>query len=228
MKMTKDRMTECEKNWGGETALLYNAEWVRRLDVLLADERVSRYPVVKRRLQGMRRHAIKVEQQRLRKIQECFDGKYDIHAPYIRVTHAHALHGGWGNMPRAWCCPSKGYNQKDSMCPFCKEDYRNRFASDKLRYDGPADEVYWNGVPKADESLAKSWGDLNLVTVWHDFNDPATQEQSHDCAVFAAAVVRYLNMQMTPRGDRWDTFYMVLVDGQFVKVEEKLEIRLGE
>ena len=57
INMTKDRMTECEKNWGDG---LYNAEWVRRLDVLLADERVSRYPVVKRRLQGMRRHAVKV------------------------------------------------------------------------------------------------------------------------------------------------------------------------
>jgi len=227
--MTKDEMTECEKKWGGEDSRLYNAEWVRRIDVLLADERVSQYPVVKRRLQGMRRHAIKVEQQRLDHIQQCLDGKYDIHAPYKSVTHAHGLYGGWGNIPRAWCCPSKGYNQTDSMCPFCKEDYRtDAFTSDKLRYDGPTDKVYWTGVPMADRSLAKSWGDLNLDTVWHDFNDPATQEQSHDCAVFAAAVGRYLNIRMTPWGDRWDTFYMVLVDGQFVKVEEKLEMRLGE
>jgi hypothetical protein len=185
MKMTKDRMTECEKNWGGETALLYNAEWVRRLDVLLAMRGYHDTLSSSDDFKVCAATPSRLSNKRLRKIQECFDGKYDIHAPYIRVTHAHALHGGWGNMPRAWCCPSKGYNQKDSMCPFCKEDYRNRFASDKLRYDGPADEVYWNGVPKADESLAKSWGDLNLVTVWHDFNDPATQEQSHDCAVFA-------------------------------------------
>ena len=79
--MTKDIMTDCEKKWGGEGSRLYNAEWVRRIDVLLADERVSQYPAVKRRLQGMRRHAIKVEKQRLEKIQECFDGKYNIHAP---------------------------------------------------------------------------------------------------------------------------------------------------
>jgi len=222
-------MTECEKKWGGESTRLYNAEWVRRLDVLLADERVSRYPVVKRRLQGMRRHAIKVEQQRLDHIQQCLDGKYNIHAPWARIREAHALYGYYAKAPRAWCCPSKGYKQKDSMCPFCKEDYRtDYFTSDKLRYDGPADGKYWTGVKRADQSLAKSWGDLNLDTLYHDFNDPATQEQSHDCAVFVAAVVRYLNIQMTPQGERWDTFYMVLVDGQFVKVEEKLEIRLGE
>lgn len=227
--MTKDEMNECEKKWGGEGTRLYNAEWVRRLDVLLADERVSQYPVVKRRLQGMRRHAIKVEQQRLRKIQECFDGKYNIHAPYERITHAHGLYGYFRTQPRAWCCPSKSPKQTDSMCPFCMEDFATEaFTSDKLRYDGLADGKYWTGVKRADRSLAKSWGDLNLNVNRYDFNDPATQEQSHDCAVFAAAVGRYLNIQMTEQGERWDTFYMVLVDGQFVKVEEKLEMRLGE
>jgi len=211
--MTEDRMTECEKKWGGEGSRLYNAEWVRRLDVLLADERVSRYPVVKRRLQGMRRHAIKVEQQRLTKIQECFDGKYNMHAPYERITHAHGLYGYFRTQARAWLCASKTFTQTDSMCPFCMEDFATEaFTSDKLRYDCPA----------------KSWGDLNLNVNRYDFNDPAIKEQSHDCAVFAAAVNRYLNIRMTPDGDRWDTFYMVLVDGQFVKVEEKLEMRLGE
>lgn len=222
--MTKT-MKEAEKNWGDG---LYNAEWVRRIDVLLADERVSRYPVVKRRLQGMRRHAIKVEAQRLDKIQQYFDGKYNMDDNWTRIRHAHGLYGHFRTQPKAWCCPSKSYKQTDSMCPFCMEDFATEsFTSDKLHYDGPADKKYWTGVPMADRSMAKSWGDLNLNVNRYDFNDPATQEQSHDCAVFAAAVAHYLEIRMTGWGDRWDTFYMVLVDGQFVKVEEKLEIKLG-
>ena len=171
--MTKDRMTECEKNWGDG---LYNAEWVRRLDVLLADERVSRYPVVKRRLQGMRRHAVKVEQERLIKIQECFDGKYNIHSPWTRIRHAHGLYGYFRTQPRALLCNSKNLRQTESMCPFCMEDFATEaFTSDKLRYDGPADEKYANGMPQADRSLAKSWGDLNLNVNRYYFNDPAIQ-----------------------------------------------------
>lgn len=197
-------MADCVEKWGGETARLYNAEWVRRIDVLLADERVSQYPAVKRRLQGMRRHAIKVEKQRLDKIQECFDGEYNMYAPYERITHAHGLYGRFRTQPRAWLCPSKTPKQTDSMCPFCMEDFATEgFTSDKLCYD----------------AFANSWGDLNLNVNRYDFNDPATQEQAHECAVFAAAVYRYLHFGVRRDGTCSHNYYMVLTEGQFHEVK---------
>lgn len=191
---------ECEARWGDGTEV---KNWVRRIDVVLADERVSKYPAVKRRLQKMRRHALKCDQERLAHIQQCKDGLYT-HTKWSSQRYANQ-HFGRPNSNMWWCCPTKNRKQHEASCPFCQDDWRTiANVSERLT-------ATWT----ESDNVAESWNDLSTPTnpYTHDFSDPAIQDASRDCVVLAGVSFFIGNDGMTD-----NKFYLVLVDGKFVKV----------
>ena len=191
---------ECEAQWGdGE----YEKSWIYRIDVVLADERVSKYPVVKQRLLSIRRHALKCNKERLHFIQMCKNGLYDEKVKWSKRRKS-ANHLGLQNESKWWCCPTK-YGRHEASCPFCQDDWRTmQVISQKLTQA-------WEGSGV----LVKSWDDLTIKNhpYTHDFSDPAIQKDSINCAILAG-VSCYLK-----QGE--NAFYYVLVNGEFVKVKPK-------
>jgi hypothetical protein len=192
---------DCEAQWGdGE----YEKAWIYRIDVVLADERVSKYPAVKQRLLSIRRHALKCNKERLHFIQMCKNGFYDEKAKWSKKRKPQN-HIGLQNKSKWWCCPTK-YGRHEASCPFCQDDWRTmQVISQKLTHA-------WKGSGV----LVKSWDDLTIKNHphTHDFSDPAIQKASINCAILAG-VSCYLKDESS------NAFYYVLENGKFGKVKPK-------
>tara|TARA_R110000796_G_scaffold19711_2_gene59148 strand:- start:256 stop:870 length:615 start_codon:yes stop_codon:yes gene_type:complete len=200
--MIDETEKDCEAQWGDGK---YEKAWIYRLDVVLADDRVSKYPTVKRRLLSIRRHALKCNQERLHFIQMCKNGFYDLKAKWNRKRKPELLLG-LQNKSKWWSCPTK-YGRHEASCPFCQDDWRTmQVISEKLTQA-------WKGSGVS----VKSWGDLTIKNhpYTHDFSDPAIQKASRDCVVLAG-VSCYLKQP-----ESLNAFYYVLVNDNFVKVKPK-------
>ena len=192
-------MEDCLKRWGDGSD---NAEWIRRLDVVLADERVTNRPRVKRRLQGVRRHAVKAEEARLNHIELCMKGlpiptdgsSWPKAGLDIPVTHFRA-----GRSGRALLCKTSGNHWK-TCCPFCRDDsLLAGWTREKLLFD------------REDKPKARAWSDLTKGGPHDaDFSDSETQEAAHGCVAYAL-LERFITMK--------EDSYGVVEDGRFIEVK---------
>ena len=191
-------MEDCLRRWGDGSD---NAEWIRRLDVVLADERVNNRPQVKRRLQGVRRHALKAEEARLKHIELCMkglpiptdDSSWPKAGLDIPVTHFRK-----GRSGRALLCKTSGDPWK-SCCPFCRDD--------ELLFGWTREKLLFDRV---DEPKARTWSDLTHGNPHNaDFSDPAIQEAAHGCVAYAL-LERFITMATD--------IYTVVEDGRFIEV----------
>lgn len=192
-------MEDCMRRWGDGS---HNAEWIRRLDVVLADERVTNRPRVKRRLQGVRRHAVKAEEARLNHIELCIKGlpiptdvsswpRYGLDMP---VTHFRQTKAS----DRALLCKMSGKHWK-TCCPFCRDnELLFGWTREKLLFD------------REDKPKARAWSDLTKGGSHNaDFSDPETQEASHDCVAYAS-LERFITME--------EDIYTIVEGGRFIEV----------
>jgi hypothetical protein len=194
MNMTKDRMTECERKWGDGSR---NAEWIRRLDVVLNDERVTHRPRVKRRLQSVRRYAVKTEQARADHFRICMEegGNLMNAIPYPKNGLAiPSSHFSLKRNGEKLLCKMDG-NDPSGCCPFCRDDWLYCGTYFKLTH----------------EPRAEVWSDLTHDTTHNaDFSDPATQQASSDCVSYAL-LRNFLTME--------DDSYYIIANGQFIEVK---------
>tara|TARA_R100001463_G_scaffold77509_2_gene131579 strand:+ start:995 stop:1603 length:609 start_codon:yes stop_codon:yes gene_type:complete len=193
MNMTKDKMTECDRKWGDGSN---NAEWIRRLDVVLGDQRVTKQPRVKRRLQSVRRYAVKAEQARADHFRICMEGGNLLDGiPFpkkglgIPSTHFSLKTNG-----EKLLCKMNG-NDPSGCCPFCRDDALYCGTYLKLTH----------------EPRAKVWADLTHDTHNNaDFSNEATQQASSDCVSYAL-LRNFLTMK--------DDSYYIIANGQFIEVK---------